>query len=279
MNLENLETRQSTSSKKLFTGITPVKIVAVNPSRQWIADTFKVDLEKVKEPVYDIDGGPDREKSTRLDFWFTNMDDTKTEFTSKVSIFVSNEFRVSKSGNKQYIDAYSKTTWADSIDDLVEKNSRLHEATKLDPKTARQANKGEEEIYNLLKAYGNVDVSKKPFMLEDFKAIIKGDVRELQEFFNHFNKKNGGVKVLMGVKDGQYQDVWSSLFLPVDGKVTDYIRNKITGEYGYKHYYAGSLNFQEFVPGEEPTFASSSEPAIDWGTSSTATASDDKDLF
>jgi len=281
MNLENLETRQSTSSKKLYTGMTSVKIVTVNPTREWIAEAYKVDVEKVKEPVYEIDS-PDREKTTRLDFWYTNTPESKVELLGKFSIFVSPEFRISKSGRKQYIDAYSKTTWADSIDDLVEKNAKLHEASRLDAKSARQAFKGEEEIYSLLKAYGNIDVSKKPFMLEDFKAIIKGNVRELKEFFDFFNKKSGAVKVLMGVRDGQYQDVWTNLFMSADAKVTDYIRNKITGEYGYKNYYAGSLNFQEFIAGEEPSISSSSssDSSIDWSTETvTSSSSSDNDLF
>ena len=70
--------------------------------------------------------------------------------------------------------------------------------------------------------------------------------------------------------------------MSADAKITDYIRNKITGEYGYKNYYAGSLNFQEFIAGEEPSISSSSssDSSIDWSTETvTSSSSSDNDLF
>lgn len=270
MNLENLETRQATvGSKKLYTGVAPIQIVAVNPSRQWIAEAYNVDLEKVKEPNYILDS------ATRIDFWYRNYPGSNTEMLGKFAIFVSNDLRVSKNGRKQYIDQHSKTTWAENIDDLVERNGKLHENTRLDAKSARQAFKGEEDIYSLLRAYGNIDINKKPFMLEDFKAIVKGNTKELSDFFGFFNKKEGGVKVLFGVKDGQYQDVWTSLFLSVDAKVSDFVRTKITGEYGYKNYYGASLTFQEFVATEEPA----DDPFESSTASISMSANSDDDIF
>jgi len=262
MNLENLETRTgSTSTKKLFTGIAPIKIVAVNPTREQIAALYDVDVEKVKEPNYFT------EDSTRIDFWYKNHDSISTPLLGKFALFLSNQVRTSQSGKTQYIDAHSKTCWADSLGDLSERNSKLADYNKLKLDKVREALRGEEDLYSLLRSYGNVDTNSSLLMLDDIKSIIKGNVKELREFFDHFNKKDGGVKVLMGVKDGQYQDVWNAMFLTIYGKVTDYIRNRITdGNYGYKHYYGGSFVLKEFVAGDEPdNVDSGSDP---WTTDS-----------
>jgi hypothetical protein len=169
-------------------------------------------------------------------------------------LFMKNESRKSQAGKTQYIDNHSKTCWADSLGDLSERNGRMPDYSKLKLDKVREALRGEEDLYSLLRAYGNVDTNNSPFMLDDIKAIIKGNVKELREFFEHFNKTSGGIKVLFGVKEGQYQDVWTSMFLTVNGKLTDYLRNKITdGQYGYKHYYGNSFTLKEFVPSDEPT--------------------------
>lgn len=257
MNLDNLETRSSNGgSKKLHTGIAPIKIVAVNPTREQIAALYDVDVEKVKEPNYFM------EDSTRIDFFYKNHDSITTSLLGKFALFVSNQPRKSQAGKTQYIDSHSKTCWADSLGDLSERNSKLADYNKLKLDKVREALRGEEDLYSLLRAYGNVDTNNSPFMLDNIEAIIKGNVKELREFFEHFNKKEGGVKVLMGVKDGQYQDVWNSMFLTINGKISDYLRNRITdSNYGYKHYYGNSFSLKEFVASDEPaTVDSGSDP-------------------
>jgi len=249
MNLENLETRaSSTNSKKLFTGIAPIKIVAVNPTREQIAALYDVDVDKVKEPNYFT------EDSTRIDFFYKNHDSISTSLLGKFALFVSGQKRVSQSGKTQYIDNHSKVTWADSLGDLSERNSKLADYNKLKLDNVREALRGEEDLYNLLRSYGNIDTNNSALMLDDIKAVIKGNVKELRDFFEFFNKKEGGVKVLMGVKDGQYQDVWNSLFLSLNAKISDYTKGKITdSQYGYKHYYGHSFQLKEYVADAEPT--------------------------
>lgn len=258
MNLQNLETRSSApSAKKLYTGIAPIKIVAVNPTRKQIAELYDIDEEKVKEPNYFTDS------STRLDFWYKNHDSINTPLLGKFALFVSNQVRSSQSGKIQYIDDHSKTCWADNISDLAEANTRLSEYSKLNLKNVRECMRGEDDLYTLMKAYGNVDVNKNPFMLDDFSQLVKGNVSELREFFNHFNRLDGGVKVLMGVKEGQYQDVWNALFLSLHAKISDYVKGKINHpSYGYQNYIGGSLNLTEYVAGDEPKSNDSNQ--VEW---------------
>jgi hypothetical protein len=257
MNLEKLETRSSSpSSKKLYTGMAALKIVLVNPSREQIAALYEVDVEKVKEPNYFTDG------STRIDFYYKNHDSVNTPILGKFALFLSNEVRKSQAGKTQYIDNYSKVCWADSLGDLSERNMKLADYSKLKLDTAREALRGEEDLYNLMRAYGNVDTTSSPFVLDSIEKIIKGNVNELREFFAWADSKNGGIKVLLGVKEGQYQDVWTNMFLTVNGKLTDYLRNRITdSQYGYKHYYGNSFTLKEFVASDEPvTTESGSDP-------------------
>jgi hypothetical protein len=265
MNLDNLATRSGGTeyTKKLFTGLGVLKILAVNPTHKELAALLDIDIEKVKEPNYT------QENSMRLDFWYKNHESVTLPLFGKFSIFISNEPRISQSGKHQYIDANSRTCWADSISDLSERNSRLHEMNRMDLTTVRAACRGEEDLYQLMKAYGNIDISSGPFMLDDYSAICKGKFTELRDFFEHFNKREGGVKVLMGVKDGQYQDVLNLLFLSVHAKISDYVRNKITNsEYGYKHYYGHSFELKEFVPTAAPE-TSGSDSDIDWSSPAT----------
>jgi hypothetical protein len=254
MNLDNLETRSSAPSKKLYTGIAPLKIVLVNPTREQIAELYEVDVEKVKEPNYFTDD------STRLDFWYRNHDSISTPLLGKFALFVSNQTRKSQAGKTQYIDNHSKTCWADSLGDLSERNTKMPDYNKLKLDKVREALRGEEELYSLMRAYGNIDTNNSPFMLDNIQAIIKNNVKELREFFAWADKKEGGIKVLLGVKEGQYQDVWNNMFLTVNGKLTDYLRGRITdSQYGYKHYYGNSFSLKEFVPSDEPATVESSD--------------------
>jgi hypothetical protein len=113
-------------------------------------------------------------------------------------------------------------------------------------KSIREAKEGEENIYNLMKAYANASPKTKPFVLDDFNALVKGNGSELEAFFNHFNQLSGGIKVLLGVKEGKYQDVFTGVFLNVSGRITDYVTSRVVGEYGYKGDYQNSYDLKEF---------------------------------
>jgi hypothetical protein len=261
MKLDSLEIRSTSGTpKKLFTGFGNITIVAVNPTQKEIAELYEVEVDKVKEPNYSHDNNV-----TRLDFFFKNHPTMNQEFTSKFSVFVSPEVRVSQSNKNQYIDSHAKTCWADSLGDLSERNAKLKDFSKLKLNKVRQAVRGEEDLYNVLRAYGNVDTSKEEFMLDDFGAILKGKVSELRDYFEHFNKLDGGLKVLFGIKEGQYQDIYTNIMLHPTNKISDYVKNKITDEsYGYKHYYGNSFEFKEFIASSEPaTIESGDDPFSD----------------
>lgn len=250
MNYQELEIGSGFTggSKKLYMGIAPIQIIMVNPSTKKLADFYNTEEEKIKDPVYIKDGD---NPSTRLDFYYVNHPEFHTEFKGKFSIFVQGNTRESKAGKKQYIDAFTRTSWAHSLSDLSAAQENVKEFLRLDMSTVREAKPGEETIYSLLKAYGNIVPKTKPLELNDFKQLVKANGKELEDFFSYFNTSGAGVNVMMGIKDAKYQDIYTGVFMPLKSKVTDYVKKNIEGEYGFKSYHTG-YTFTEFIASEAP---------------------------
>lgn len=278
MKFDQLETREA-SSRKMYTGFAPIQIIAVNPTAKELAKILGIEDDKVKEPTYEGENG------MRLDFWYVNHPDFKTDLRGKFSLWVNNDTRMSQAGKKQFMDNFTKTSWAENLASLSEAQAAIDPSRRLDMKSVREAKGGEETVYSLLKAYGNISPKEKPFVLDNWSSIAKGKGNELVDFFAHFNKANMGVKVLLGIKDDKYQDVCTKVFLNVQGKITDYVSKQITGEYGFKSFY-GSYTFKEYTENNAPDANETESPFKDsmmsWETSEVATApvsTDIDDIF
>ena len=276
MKFDELETREPSSGKKMYTGFAPIQVVAVNPNSKALAALLGIDEDKVKEPNYEGDNG------MRLDFWYVNHPDFKTDLRGKFSLWVNNDTRTSQAGKKQFIDNFTRTSWAENLAALSEAQAGLDPSRRMDLKSVREAKGGEETVYSLLKAYGNISPKEKPFVLDSWNSIAKGKGNELVDFFAHFNKANMGVKVLLGIKDDKYQDVCTKVFVNVNSKITDYVAKQVTGEYGFKSYY-GTFDFKEYTENNAPAANEVESPFSDdmmsWEKSDVATAaiSDDAD--
>lgn len=243
MNLNDVETREY-AARKYYTGFAPIQIIAVNPTEKRLKEILG--LDEVKPPVYES------EKNLRLDFWYVNHPSSKIEMRGKFSLWVSNKTRVSKSDKKQFIDNFTKTAWAENLAALSDLMRGWEEPRKLDKASIREAKEGEENVYSLMKAYANASPKTKPFVLDDWNSLAKGNGSELEAFFNHFNKLGGGIKVLLGIKESKYQDVFTGIFINVDSRPTDYVKKMVEGEYGFKSYYGKSFDLKEFIPDEAP---------------------------
>lgn len=277
MNLQDLEKREFTASeKKLFTGIAPIQIKLVNPTQKQLADYLGIDEDKVRDPNYIKDSD---DPSTRIDFWYENHPDFNTQFRGKFSLFIKKGTNTSKtSGKKQYIDAYTKTAWASSLSELSANQENVKDYLRLDLSTVRECNSGEEAIYTLLKAYGNLNPKTKPLELSSWSDLVKGKGKELQEFFDYFNNSNGGVNVLMGIKDFKYQDIYTKMYLPLYGKPSDYFKKNVESEYGFKSYFnsytfstyesdaapsADEVEDKDYMPSSDSPFISDDSPMND----------------
>lgn len=74
---------------------------------------------------------------------------------------------------------------------------------------ARKAYVGEEALINFIKAWANVDQNSQA-ILDDMSKLFAGDVSEIHTL--HAGIKDNQVKILIGVKDGKYQDVYTKFF-------------------------------------------------------------------
>jgi hypothetical protein len=245
MNLNDLETKE-VSSRKYYTGFAPIQIIAVNPDEKRLKQILG--LDEVKPPVYE---NKDKE-NVRIDFWYVNHPSSKVELRGKFSMWVSNKVRISKSDKKQFIDNFTKTAWAENLAGLSDTMRGWDENRRLDKSSIREAREGEENIYSLMKAYANASPKTKPFVLDSWETLTKANGGELEAFFEHFNKLGGGIKVLLGIKESKYQDVYTGIFLNVEGRPTDYVKKNVEGEYGYKAYYGNSFDLKEFSPDAAP---------------------------
>lgn len=263
INVDEVE-EGSVFERKLYTGYAPVQIISVNPTEKDLAKLFNTDIEKIKDPQYDKTEG-----KMRLDFWYKNHSTCQTELFGKFSIWVNDESVVGKnSGKKQYIDNFTKTAWAIDLATLSEDQKNKQPEYRLDSKTIREACTGEEDVYELLKAYSNARPKEKPFVLDNWKNICKGKVSELRELFDNLNEKGMGVKIPLTVREGKYQGVFTKGIIPLNSPITKWIKDKFEGTYGCKDYYGSSFILKEFVDDGNP-FMEDNDPELTPSTTPT----------
>jgi hypothetical protein len=243
INIEEVE-EGSTFERKLYTGYASVQIISVNPTEKDLAKLFNTDIEKIKDPQYDKTEG-----KMRIDFWYRNHSTCQTELFGKLSIWVNDEPVVGKnSGKKQYIDNFARTAWAVDLATLsTDQQTKTNPDFRLDMKTVREACTGEEDVYELLKAYANARPKEKPFVLDNWKNICKGKVGELRDFFDALNEKGQGIKIPLTVREGKYQGVFNKGIVSLNTPINDWVKKKFLGEYGCKDHYGDSFILKEFV--------------------------------
>lgn len=251
-----------------YTGVAPVFVLAVNPSKEELEKLYDTQLENAPEYLGEIEVGEDKHKvkNVRLDF-IVKTDAEKCngiEFVTKVAFFIRNEYRYNKDQTKvQVIDKYGRTAW------VTIEQAKAHEIpmykngpANLD-KDYRPAYHGEEELTNFIKAYLNIpNVMKyvnntwvmvdKPedceARLESIADYFKGNFKELKEVIAL--QPNNKVKVLFGVRttddNKQYQAVYNQMFLK--NNITDYSRldadlqeRKSAGAYPTTEFIVGDL--------------------------------------
>lgn len=234
------------SSRKLYQGLAKLTPVAVNPTKE--------QLGKILGTEIDRDITYENGDNYRLDFWC--QESTTSKFF-KFSIFVSNEDVVSaKSGNMQYINAYGKTGYFANVDAVKAKNeAATAEWQKMKMEGLRVAKKGEATLYEFLIALFNAAPSKPFPQFESFQKIAMGSIKELKDVLEAAIEKGRQIHMLLGVKDGKYQDAWTGMFLPAifTSKSEQYLVKKATNpDYPYKGEWGNDLAFREYIQEAPP---------------------------
>lgn len=182
---------------KLYTGLANVNVVGINPTKEQ-AEKFGYKMKD--EPVY---MGKDKNEVdyTRIDFFLKHK---QIGLITKYSVFLRKEGRESSKtpGNKQFVNDYGQFAWGTTPEEILEKYDWIK------PDGLKLATAGEEDLINFMKKW--LDVTDGKITIDHMDKLLKGDVSELQGYMKQF--PDNQVKVLLMVKDQQYQEVYSAHF-------------------------------------------------------------------
>lgn len=231
MAIGKVNTLQEGSTRKLYTGVCPVKCIAVNPTKKELEAIYGREMKT--DPVYtdtsevEVKGEKKAVKRVRLDFYLKNEE---LDLITRVPIYVYDYYPISNTGNYQIIDKYGNSAWA-SPDVIKAKGVPLSkEGNPLSITTDyHPAKRGEadlvlfiQSLLGISNSFIRVDgqwvlrpnnLDECVCSIDDMDKIINGNVQELRELIKLGNQNF--VKVLLGVssRDGRdYQDVYSSFF-------------------------------------------------------------------
>lgn len=215
----------------LYVGIAAMKVAAVNPTLQELND-MGVNAQRDPEYVGVNIGGDEYNKVV---FWLKHEE---PNFFAKLEVLVKPEARVSQSGKSQWCNNIGQFAYADN------KASEAYEWFK--DEGVRKAFVGEETLMDFIKAYANV-ANGDECAFESWQAIAKGDVKEIKALIKALSDNR--VRVLLGVKDEKYQQVYTRHFGRLKPKRDDLFVKNLNGDYGaFKAEYNSSLQLEEYSP-------------------------------
>jgi len=244
---------------KLYTGLALFHVIAVNPTLEEMA-ALSIRQPR-KEPTYtdklQDDKGVDYVR-TRLDFWVRHE-----QVTTKMTIFVDSRERMNRNGDKyEWINTHGQSSWAPEMVGEDNKPTGMPEDLpdwfELD--TVRKAYVGEVQLHNFIWAWGNVKTGltqaerKEGAHTKDLEAsldtmdkIVKGDIKELKSYVKSLAKNR--VRLLLGVKDMRFQDVYTGYFGRESTESLAYWKQALEDEYSrYDADFQGSLQLQRYTP-------------------------------
>lgn len=214
----------------LFVGIAPVSVVAVNPTLDQLNG---MGVPAKVEPEYlGVNIGGDEYNKVVL--WVQHAG--TPEFKTKVEFLVKPEPKVSQSGKTQWTNNIGQFAYAE------EKASEKYDWFK--DEGVRKAFNGEERLVDFIKAYANVANGDSCY-LETWKQISAGDVKEIKELVKAL--PDNKVRVLLGVKDEKFQQVYMKHFGRIKPKRDDLFIKNLNDDYGaFKAEYNSSLEFESY---------------------------------
>jgi len=234
---------------KTYSGLTNVNVIAVNPT---MAELHALDINVKSEPNYTITMGD--QEYNKVVFWLANADGN-----FKLEILMQPINRVSQTGKHQWINNVGQTTWSE--------DAPTYEWWK--PAGSRKAYRGEDTLIDFVKAWANVaqggDAS-----FDTIQSIVRGDVSEIKALVDAL--KPNQVRVLIGVKDDKYQQVYTKYFGRVKPQRDDLFVKALNDDYGaFNADFNADLKWGEHTPTVDLITPDAPAEDADW-TSEPATA-------
>jgi len=205
----NASTEEVLGSIKTYSGLTNVNVIAINPTME---ELHAIDIKVKSEPVYNINMGD--EDYFKLIFWLRNQDGN-----FRMEILTQNKPRVSQTGKNQWINNIGQSTWSN--------DAPTYEWWKTEGQ--RKAYTGEETLINFTKAWANV-ASGDEVSFDTISSIVKGDTGEIKALMDVLTTNE--VRVLIGVKDDRYQQVYTKYFGRVKPERNDLFVKALNDDYG-----------------------------------------------
>jgi hypothetical protein len=241
----NASTEEVVGGLKIFSGLTNVTVVAVNPT---MLELHALDINVKQEPNYTIEFSG--EAYNKIVFWLANKDGN-----FKLEILMQVSPKTSQTGKFQWMNNIGQSTWSE-------------EAPTYDwwkPEGQRKAYTGEETLINFVKAWANV-ASGDEVYFETMKDIASGKLTELKALIKTLS--NNEVRVLVGVKDDKYQQVYTKYFGRVKPQRDDLFIKALNDEYGsFNADFNADLKWGHHVPTITLISPDTISEKDDWGLS------------
>jgi|21_taG_2_1085346.scaffolds.fasta_scaffold00791_4 hypothetical protein len=205
----NASTEEVVGGIKTYSGLTNAKVIAVNPT---MAELHSMDINVKQEPNYKVEFSG--EEYNKIVFWLANSDGN-----FKLEILMQTKPRVSQSGKHQWMNNVGQATWSE--------DEPTYEWWKTEGQ--RKAYTGEETLINFVKAWANV-ASGDEVYFDSMPAISSGVVAEIKSLVESL--KDNEVRVLIGVKDDKYQQVYTKYFGRVKPQRDDFFIKALNDDYG-----------------------------------------------
>ena len=205
----NASTEEVVGGIKTYSGLTNVKVIAVNPT---MAELHAIDIKVKQEPNYNVDFSG--EEYNKIVFWLNNIDGS-----FRLEILMQNKARVSKTGKHQWINSVGQSTWSTE--------APTYDWWKTEGQ--RQAYTGEETLINFIKAWANV-ASGDEVSFDTIDEIVNGNVGEIKALIDVLTTNE--VRILIGVKDDKYQQVYTKYFGRVKPQRDDLFIKALNDDYG-----------------------------------------------
>ena len=160
------------SEQEKYVGVFTAKVLAVNPTVEQFKDLLGIELKEDSKATDYLGESRDGFITLRIDFW---MEDEKYKTKFKKSFFLEDKVRENKDGSKkQYINTLGTCSWASDEKELPK---------WFVTRDFREANVGEEKLYNFLKIWlGGLDLKSEDAELQlDWKKLMKGNVKDLKD--------------------------------------------------------------------------------------------------
>jgi len=194
---------------QLYSGLSNFNVIAVNPT---LDELHELGIMLKSEPNYYVEFSG--KEYFKLTFWIKNED-----LTTRFEILMNAEPRVSQSGKNQWINNAGQSTWSN--------NAPTYDWWKTEG--SRHAFTGEETLINFAKAWANV-ANGDDVYFESINKIVKGDVAEVKALAKVLSGNQ--IRLLIGVKDGKYQSVYTKVFGRIKPERDDLFVKNLNDEYG-----------------------------------------------